>query len=914
MTSSEIRESFLRFFRERGHTIVPSAPLLPDSPNLLFTNAGMNQFVPIFLGLRPAPYSPPRAADTQKCIRAGGKHNDLEEVGFDTYHHTFFEMLGNWSFGDYFKKEAISWAWELLTGWWAFPPARLYATVYAPGPGDPGEFDAESYEIWAALFAKAGCDPAIHVAKFGKRDNFWMMGDTGPCGPCSEIHVDLTPEGKSLGRLLNRGDPRCLEVWNLVFIQYDARGDGSLSLLPARHVDTGMGLERIASILQGTAGFRNFPERISNYDTDLFRPLLRTLEKLSGLPYRGTVPEPGGRAEPSDIAFRVIADHFRALAFAIADGILPGNVGRGYVLRRILRRATRFGRSLGLQPPFLPELLPALLSAMGDAFPELAAQESRIAAVLAAEESLFARTLERGLSLFEDLVAKAAGRPERKITGEEAFLLYDTYGFPLDLTELMAREQGLSVDAEGFAQCMEAQRSRSAAAREDDLLSVAARTDFVGYEELEAEGEVVLLLAGNRAVFDRTPFYAEMGGQVGDTGTVELPLEGRRLPVLDTVRSAGGAHLHRLAELDGLEPGCRAVLRVDRERRKRIAIHHTATHLLHWALREVLGPQTVQRGSYVGPDRLRFDFSRTGPLSPDQIACVERLVQERIAADEPVRWEERPYSEVKNDPRILQLFGEKYGERVRVVSIGDFSQELCGGTHIRRTGEIGFWKILTETGVAAGIRRIEAAGGAALLDFLRDQAEAQEKAWEGLRRKDPALPPLPPFSVEGEPALATDRLAQRRQTLRELEQRVREAEKQAAKRAEEALRARADRDAEAARSAAERYGSLPVLVFDCGSAPAAYLPLLWQALRARWGGVAVLACRDQGRAAFLVGVSPSRASRVDAARLLREILAPIAGKGGGRPELAQGGSGRPESIPAALAHARELLRAIGGAL
>ena len=911
MTSSEIRESFLRFFREHAHTVVPSALLLPDSPNLLFTNAGMNQFVPIFLGRSPCPYAPPRAADTQKCIRAGGKHNDLEEVGWDTYHHTFFEMLGNWSFGDYFKKEAIAWAWELLTAWWHFPPVRLYATVYQPGPGEPGEFDSESYEAWTALFSAAGCDPAIHVVKFGKRDNFWMMGETGPCGPCSEIHVDLTPEGKSRGRLLNQGDPRCLEVWNLVFIQYDARGDGSLSLLPARHVDTGMGLERIASIVQGTKGFRDFSRRISNYDTDLFHPLLRTLERLSGRPYLGAVPEPGGRGEQSDVAFRVIVDHFRALAFAIADGILPSNVGRGYVLRRILRRASRFGRSLGLRAPFLPELLPGLLSAMGEAFPELVEQQSQIAAVLAAEESLFARTLERGLSLFEEMAREAAGRKSREISGEEAFLLYDTYGFPLDLTELMAREQGLRVDTQGFAENMETQRSRSAAAREDDLLSVAAQSDFVGYEEMEAEGEVVLLLTGNRVAFDRTPFYAEMGGQIGDAGTVEY--EGRRLPVLDTLRSASGAHLHRLEELDRLEPGSRVLLRVDRERRQRIARHHTATHLLHWALREVLGPQTVQRGSYVGPDRLRFDFSHVGPLSSEQIARVERLVQERIAEDEPVSWEDRRYAEVKNDARILQFFGEKYGERVRVVSIGDCSRELCGGTHIRHTGEIGFWKILSETGVAAGIRRIEAAGGTALLDFLRQQAAAQDKTWESLRQKDPSVPPLSPFSSEAEPSRTIDLLAKRRDALQECERRIRGAEKQSAKRAEEALRSRARQEAESAKGAAERYGSLPVLVYDCGAAPAGYLPLLWQAIQAEWEGVAVLASRDSGRVALLIGVSSSQLARIHAGRLLQEILLPMGGKGGGRPELAQGGSPRPESLPAALAQARERLRAAGQA-
>src|SRR5262249_15682281 len=477
MTSAEIRQSFLDFFREKKHTIVPSSSLLPDAPNLLFTNAGMNQFVPIFLGQQKPPWNPPRVADTQKCIRAGGKHNDLEDVGLDAYHHTFFEMLGNWSFGDYFKKEAIEWVWELLVERWQFPAQRLYATVYQPGPGEPSEFDQEAYEHWANLFREADLDPKVHVLNGGKADNFWMMGDTGPCGPCSEVHIDLTPDGDTRGTLVNKNDPLCIEIWNLVFIQFNANPDGTFALLPQRHVDTGMGFERVTAIIQGTKNLNNFSGTISNYETDVFRPIFDELEKLSGNKYRSTIPigrpthrlpgpEEGSRSdrpttnleqEKIDVAFRVIADHIRALSFAIADGILPSNEGRGYVLRRILRRAVRYGRTLDFHEPFFFKLVDVVTRTMGDVFPEVCANQNTIKKRIHREEEAFNKTLDRGIELFEREVALPG---TRTISGEFAFKLYDTYGFPLDLTELMARERELTVDVAGFEKMMEEQRAR----------------------------------------------------------------------------------------------------------------------------------------------------------------------------------------------------------------------------------------------------------------------------------------------------------------------------------------------------------------------------------------------------------------------------------------------------------------------
>src|SRR5690349_643063 len=469
MTSAQIRQSFFDFFREKQHAIVPSSSLLPDSPNLLFTNAGMNQFVPIFLGQQKPKWNPPRVVDTQKCIRAGGKHNDLEDVGLDTYHHTFFEMLGNWSFGDYFKKEAIEWAWELVVERWKFPAQRLYATVYRPGPGDPSEFDQEAYDHWARMFREADLDPKIHVGGFGKADNFWMMGDTGPCGPCSELHVDLTPDGDTRGGLVNQNDPRCIEIWNLVFIQFNANPGGTFAPLPQRHVDTGMGFERVTAIIQGTKDLTDFSGTASNYETDVFRPIFDEIENLSGKKYASTLPDassqPSTNASPArtsqqatDVAFRVVADHIRALSFAIADGIIPSNEGRGYVLRRILRRAVRYGRSLGFHEPFFFKLVDVVAETMGDIFPEVREKQKHVQETIKREEESFNRTLDIGINVFEQGLVRLTGRD---FPGDFAFLLYDTYGFPLDLTELMARERGLTVDVVGFEKLMDQQRERA---------------------------------------------------------------------------------------------------------------------------------------------------------------------------------------------------------------------------------------------------------------------------------------------------------------------------------------------------------------------------------------------------------------------------------------------------------------------
>ena len=700
MTSLEIRQSFLDFFREKKHTIVPSSPLLPDAPNLLFTNAGMNQFVPIFLAQQKPPWKPPRVVDTQKCIRAGGKHNDLEDVGLDTYHHTFFEMLGNWSFGDYFKKEAIEWAWELLVERWKFPPQRLYATVYQPGPNEPSEFDQEAYDHWARLFRDADLDPKVHVLSSGKADNFWMMGDTGPCGPCSEVHMDLTPDGDTRGALVNEGDPRCIEIWNLVFIQFNANPDGTFTPLPQRHVDTGMGFERAVAIIQGTRNLKDFSGTISNYETDVFHPIFDEIERLSGAKYGRTLPTHGSGAESEqekiDVAFRVIADHIRALSFAIADGIIPSNEGRGYVLRRILRRAVRYGRTLGFHEPFFFKLVDIVAKSMGDVFPEVRTKQDTIKETIRREEVAFNKTLDEGLTMFDramrfDIEMTKAGVP-REISGEIAFKLYDTYGFPLDLTELMARERGLTVDVADFEKLMEQQRERARKAQKKEEISIegelkAEPTEFLGYDFLETEAVVETVLPGKKkdeinVVLDRTPFYAEMGGQVGDRGLLHVPghdwTEVGQLRVIDT-QKRGDVFVHRSELVQGRapEPGEAVRISVDADRRKLIQGHHTVTHLLHWALHEAVSRDASQKGSYVGPDKLTFDFS-SAPLTPEEKRDVEKLVNEKVAENAPVSWTEIPFAEAKERKDIIQFFGEKYGDTVRVLQIGGAPHSLNG--------------------------------------------------------------------------------------------------------------------------------------------------------------------------------------------------------------------------------------------
>ena len=699
MTSAQVRQSFLDFFKSKQHSIVQSSSLMPDSPNLLFTNAGMNQFVPIFLGQTKCPDTPGRAADTQKCIRAGGKHNDLEDVGLDTYHHTFFEMLGNWSFGDYFKREAIDFAWELITEVWKFPKHRLYATVYKPdkSKGDPSEFDQEAWDVWAEKFRAAGLDPAIHIVNGNKKDNFWMMGETGPCGPCTELHVDLTPEGDTKGTLVNGSDARCMEIWNLVFIQFNANPDGSFSPLPARHVDTGMGFERVSGIMQCTKNFKDFSGVISNYESDVFTPLFRRLEELSGKKYGSTLPAAGSigdtQQEKDDVAFRVIADHIRTLSFAIADGIQPGNSDRNYVLRRILRRAVRYGRTLGLKNGFFHQLVGVLADTMGDVFPEIRTRRAVVADVIRIEEESFNRTLDKGIALFEDEAGKL--KAGGVISGAIAFRLYDEQGFPLDLTQLMARERGLTVDGAGFEKLMEEQRNRARAAQKKEVITLSDigsdhPTAFVGYDALATQAKVAQVAKvkdRSAVILDQSPCYAEMGGQVGDSALITLG--GRQWRVTDTQKS-GQTWLHFLDGEDAPEAGATIEIAVDQSRRDAIQRHHTVTHILHWALHEVVSKEASQKGSAVDPTKLTFDFNGQA-LTPGQLADIEKLVNERILANEAVTWSEVAYASVKGRPDIMQFFGDKYGDSVRVVQVGGkaasldgWSMELCAGTHVRR--------------------------------------------------------------------------------------------------------------------------------------------------------------------------------------------------------------------------------------
>jgi len=955
MTSTQIRQSFLDFFREKKHTIVPSSSLMPDAPNLLFTNAGMNQFVPIFLGQQKPPWKPSRVADTQKCIRAGGKHNDLEDVGLDTYHHTFFEMLGNWSFGDYFKKEAIEWAWELVVERWKFPAQRLYATVYKPGPGEPSEFDQEAYDHWVRLFRDADLDPKIHVLKGGKADNFWMMGDTGPCGPCSELHVDLTPDGDTRGSLVNQNDPRCIEIWNLVFIQFNANPDGTFSPLPQRHVDTGMGFERATAIIQGTKNLTDFSGTISNYETDVFRPIFDEIERLSGKKYASTLPDSSDRvahapsratvgASPTvsgeppdatpeagvlprteqiqiDVAFRVIADHIRALSFAVADGIIPSNEGRGYVLRRILRRAVRYGRSLGFHEPFFFKLVDIVAQTVGDVFPEVRAKQNQVQETIKREEESFNKTLDKGIEVFE----REAASERSRISGAFAFRLYDEQGFPLDLTELMARERGLTVDVAGFEKLMEEQRVRARKAQKKETIAVegelsASPTKFLGYDFLEAEAVVETVLPGNKSeelsvVLDQTPFYAESGGQVGDRGLFHVPGHDRtevgQLHVLDT-QKRDNVFVHRATVIRGRapEPGEAVRVAVDVDHRKLIQGHHTVTHLLHWALHEIVGKDATQKGSYVGPDKLTFDFS-SAPLTPQQKRGVEKLVNEKIAEDALVSWTEIPYAEAKNRKEIQQFFGEKYGDKVRVLQIGGdpkklngYSMELCGGTHVKSTSEIGAFRIVKEEAIAAGTRRIEAVAGDAARAWAREEAGRQQERFEILSRKKPDLAPLPVFTDTASTNKMLEQIDARAAHLEKLDADVREWEKKHAKQAEAELQSRA---AHIANELAAEHPKQNCLVAKVEDADGRLLQAVADALKSKFGGPIVLAGAKDGRVALVAIVPKDQTSRFQANKIIQEIAPIVGGKGGGRSESAQGGGTDPAKIDDLLEEARRLL-------
>jgi alanyl-tRNA synthetase len=944
MTSAEVRQSFLDFFREKQHTIVPSSSLLPDAPNLLFTNAGMNQFVPIFLGQQKPSWKPPRVADTQKCIRAGGKHNDLEDVGLDTYHHTFFEMLGNWSFGDYFKKEAIEWAWELLVERWKFPVQRLYATVYQPGPGEPSEFDQEAYEHWARLFREADLDPKIHVLSSGKADNFWMMGDTGPCGPCSEVHVDLTLDGDTRGALVNKNDPRCIEIWNLVFIQFNAQpvaggsdpGGMEFVPLPQRHVDTGMGFERVTAIIQGTKNLSDFSGTISNYETDVFRPIFDEIEKLSGKEYTSTLPKSGvaheTEQEKIDIAFRVVADHIRALSFAIADGIIPSNEGRGYVSRRILRRAVRYGRTLGFHEPFFFKLVDVLAKTMGDVFPEVRTKQKSIKETIRREEESFNKTLDEGLTIFDramqfDIAMMKAGVP-REISGEIAFKLYDTYGFPLDLTELMARERGLTVDIAGFEKLMEQQRERARKAQKKEEISVeedalkSAPTKFLGYDFLEAEAVVETVLPGKKSdelniVVDRTPLYAEMGGQVGDRGLLHVPghdwTEVGQLRVIDT-QKRGDVFVHRTELVEGRapEPGEAVRISVDADRRKLIQGHHTVTHLLHWALHEVVSRDASQKGSYVGPDKLTFDFS-SAALTKQQVHDVEKLVNQKIAENEPVSWTEIPFAEAKQRKDIIQFFGEKYGDTVRVLQIGGepcalngYSMELCGGTHVRATGEIGPFRIVREEAIAAGTRRIEAVAGDAARAWAKEEAARQQEKFETLKRKKPDISALPVFEIEAATTEMLQQIDARSVHFEKIDAEVREWEKKTAKTAEAELKSRA---AQIANELAQSHAGNNFCIADVPDADGKLLQAVVESLKGKIKGPIFLVGARDTSVALVAYVPKEMTTKFQANKVIQQIAPIVGGKGGGRPESAQGAGKDSSKIDQALAKARELLSA-----
>ncbi|MGJ8698226.1 MAG: alanine--tRNA ligase [Verrucomicrobiaceae bacterium] len=909
MTSADIRQSFLDFFKEKQHALVPSSPLLPAASardTLMFVNAGMNQFVPYFLGTEKPPYNPPRAADTQKCIRAGGKHNDLEDVGYDTYHHTFFEMLGNWSFGDYFKQEAIEWGWELIVERWGCPPERLYATVYSPSEGDPSSFDQEAYDLWAKLFESKGLDPKVHIVNGNVKDNFWMMGETGPCGPCSELHVDMTPKGDTGGSLVNMDSDLCIEIWNLVFIQYNAEADGTFRDLPAKHVDTGMGFERACSLIQNTKGFTDFSEKPTNYATDVFQPIFRKLEELSGKKYQDIYPGDSQELQTENlelqtaIAFRVIADHIRTLSFSIADGILPGNTGRNYVLRRILRRAVKYGRTLGFDgtQPFLPKLVDTLITEFGKTFPEIGTRADVVKETLATEEESFNKTLDRGLQLFEKAAQGKVFPPE------DAFQLYDTFGFPLDLTALLCRERGIDLDEAAVEARMEEARELSRASQKKTIvraldLSSDAVTEFLGFDQDSCEATILEVHEQDDTLLvitDKTVLFTEMGGQEGDTGT----LNGH--PIIGTQKiGAATAHILSGVQSSDLPVQSSALISLNRERRHPIEAHHTATHLLHWALHQVVSSDATQAGSSVSPDRLRFDFNSKA-LKPSQISQIEEKVNASIQNGDTVSWIEVPHTDVKERADIMQFFGDKYGDLVRVVQIGGgdktldgFSMELCGGTHVRNTADIGLFKIKSEGAIASGVRRIEALCGPAAEAYLAEQSalEAEEKtaALEKLAKANDALAALGKDAVSIADSASADEV------------------KTAAIEAEKALKKAQSAGAAQMADGLIADQNITGNIVLSTEGPAALLQELINALKKVHFSHAAFLIVDDGdklHLGALCGQDGNNAGH-GAGNLIKE-LAPLAGgKGGGKPDMARGAAPERDKAPDLAAKATDLL-------
>ena len=874
MTGSDIRKSFLDYFAKQGHTVVRSSSLVPDKdPTLLFTNAGMVQFKNVFLGQERLPFA--RATSAQKCLRISGKHNDLEAVGRDTYHHTFFEMLGNWSFGDYYKAEAIEWAWNLLTKEWSLPKDRLYATVYLN--------DDDTERLWAKISGL----PAERISRFGEKENFWEMGETGPCGPCSEIHLDRGPEACDRQDVpghecrVNGDCARYIELWNLVFIQYNRKENRELEELPSKHVDTGMGLERITAVLQNV---------LSNYDIDYMRALTATTEQLTGKKY--------GVNPTADISFRVIDDHARAVSFLIADGVMPSNEGRGYVLRRLLRRAARHGRLIGLEQPFLHEVAKTVAAVMGDAYPELRAEEQRIREVIRTEEERFGETLEKGLALLEEATAKLKRENRQVLSGDVAFRLYDTFGFPLDLTEDILRGESIAVDQPGFEKLMQKQRARGREARESTSMESKIQLDrqvrFIGYDRLAGESSV-LAIYGNGAGLDEavegdeielltaeTPFYGESGGQIGDRGTVTTA-RGDIIEVFDTHHPTPQLTAHRSRVKKGrVQVGDKVQLAVDPKHRQKIKLNHSATHILHSVLRRELGQHVRQAGSLVTPERLRFDFNHSGAITDEQLALIETKVNQHIREDAGVSIQEVSYDEAIRHG-ALAFFGDKYGDRVRVVQIGDFSTELCGGTHVRASGEIGIFKLQSEGGVAAGVRRVEAFTGQGALDLIHNYEQRLKEIGN---------------LVRGSADDAVDKVKKLLERQKELEREI------------EKLRGQFEKDQIPELLAKQSsVNGTKFLISQVDGVDAKQLRDIADQLKEKIGsGVVVLASAGEANVNLVASVSKELTQRYHAGNIIKELAGIVGGGGGGRPEFAQAGGKEPAKIAAALKRAEELIR------
>ena len=871
MTSLEIRNTFLDFFKSKQHKIVPGAPIVvKDDPTLMFVNAGMNQFKDVFLGNVPA--KSPRVADTQKCLRVSGKHNDLEEVGHDTYHHTMFEMLGNWSFGDYFKEEAIAWAWELLTEVYKIDKESLYVTYFGGDEKDGLAPDEDARRFWLEHI------PADRILPGSKKDNFWEMGETGPCGPCSEIHIDLRDEAektKKSGReLINADHPQVIEIWNLVFIEFNRLADGSLKPLPQKHIDTGMGFERLTMVLQGVR---------SNYDTDIFMPLIDFLAKMAGEKY--------GVDHQKDVAMRVIADHLRAVAFTIADGQLPSNTGAGYVVRRILRRSVRYGFTfLGFDEPFMYKMLPVLVNQMKDVFPEIASQQKLVSMVIKEEEVAFLRTLSQGVKRFEQYLEK--NKDQKLIDGDFAFELFDTFGFPIDLTRLMAHEKGLDVDMEGFSKGLESQKNRSRKAAEkttDDwieLIPNASETEFVGYSQLSCDVRIVRYRKVSRkketffeVVLDKTPFYAESGGQVGDTGL--LVSETETLHVID-VKNENNLRVHYVKEAP---KNPQAVFRaeVDAEKRKLTANNHSATHLMHAALRKVLGSHVEQKGSMVDAHRLRFDFSHFAKMSEEEIKEIEKIVNQKIRENIPVEIRQDVPLEKAKKMGAMALFGEKYGDKVRMVIFDpEYSVELCGGTHVPATGQIGCFKIVSESGIAAGVRRIEAVTADAAEAYINEQLELLKNIKSH-------------FKVQVNPVQAVEHLIEENAAYR--------------KEIEKLQKEQAHHMAADLMQDAEKIGDVLFLGKKVNIDPAQAKNLVHQLRTMGENVVVVLALENKGKVNLAVGISDAlvKSGRYHAGDIIKKITPYVKGGGGGQPQFAMAGGKDVSGIPQALAAARALI-------